>query len=75
MQRPNMALTQKKKRKRRQIGIRPNMASLLRPKYLLVYKNRRRDLKNGWEKERRRRREEKKEEGRGFQERFKGMEL
>ena len=30
-----------KKWKRRQIGIRPNMTLLLRPKYLLVYKNRR----------------------------------
>ena len=51
------------------------MVLLLRPKYLLVYKNRRGELKNGWEKGRRRRREEKKEEGRGVQERFKGMDF
>ena len=50
--------SKKKKRKIRQIGIRPNMALLLRPKYLLVYKNRRGELKNRWEKERRRNKEE-----------------
>ena len=45
--------------KRRQIGIRPNMALLLRPKYLLVYKNRRESSKT----ERRRREEKKRREG------------
>ena len=63
-----------KKWERRQIGIRPNMALLLRPKYLLVYKIRMGELKRIGEGERRRRREEKKEEGRGVQGRFKGME-
>ena len=61
--------------KRRKIGIRPNMALLLRPKYLLVYKNRRESSKT--EKRRReekKRREGKEEEGRGVQERFKGMD-
>ena len=65
-----------KKWKRRKIGIRPNMALLLRPKYILVNKNRRESSKTE-----RRRREEKKrregkeeEEGRGVQERFKGMD-
>ena len=56
------------------------MALLLRPKYLLVYKTRRGELKWIGEGEKRRkrirriRREEKKEEGRGVQGRFKGME-
>ena len=60
-----------KKWKRRQIGIRPNMAVLLRTKYLLVYKNRRESSKRDRRRreEKKRRREEKKknkrrEEGR-----------
>ena len=44
------------------------MALLLRPKYLLVYKNRRGRAQK-WMGE-----GEKKEEGRGVQERFKGMD-
>ena len=48
-----------KKWKIRQIGIRPNMALLLRPKYLLVYKNRRESSKT----ERRRTKEKKRREG------------
>ena len=35
------------------------MALLLRPKYLLVYKTRRGELKNGWEENVEKRREEK----------------
>ena len=49
------------------------MALLLRPKYLLVYKTRKGELKRMGEGEKRRR-EEKNEEGRGVQGRFKGME-
>ena len=52
-----------KKWKRRQIGIRPNMALLLRPKYLLVYKNRRESSKTDRRRrEEKKRREEKEEE-------------
>ena len=44
-----------KKWERRQIGIRPSMALLLRPKYLLVYKNKKgraqTDRRRGEEKE------------------------
>ena len=46
-----------KKWERRQIGIRPNMTLLLRPKYLLVYKTRREKLKRIGEGEKRRREE------------------
>ena len=57
------------------------MALLLRPKYLLVYKTRRGELKNGWGEKRRE--EEKREEGkereeeekRRRKEEQKGMEL
>ena len=74
-----------KKWKRRQFGIRPNMALLLRPKYFLVYKiegerakktdRRRGEEKKRRKKRRRKRREEKKEKGRRVQGRFKGMEI
>ena len=56
------------------------MALLLRPKYLLVYKTRRGELKRIGEGEKRRREEKerkkkkRREEGRGVQGRFKGME-
>ena len=58
-----------KKWERRQIGIRPNMTLLLRPKYLLVYKTRRGKLKRIGEGEKRRREEKetkkkRREEGR-----------
>ena len=61
------------------------MALLLRPKYLLVYKTRRGELKNEWEKnvEKRREEEKREEEGKGREEeekrrrkeKQKGMEL
>ena len=43
------------------------MALLLRPKYLLVYKTRRGELKNGWG-EKRREEEKREEEGKGREE-------
>ena len=49
-----------KKWERRQISIRPNMALLLRPKYLLVYKTRRGELKRIGEGKKRRREEKEK---------------